>query len=101
MSKLLKNKTESVAKLVEQSDELNITGCEHENTANLEEADSKVSTDTMEKAFSLIEETFNLSGKNYRATSFKDTGKKITLGLTNDEYDMVVSILNPDYQGLV
>ena len=61
----------------------------------------KVSTEKMEKSVNTLEQLFNLSGFSFSVTSFKDSGSKCVVSLSNEDFDMTVTIKDPAKYGLV
>lgn len=61
----------------------------------------KVSIEKMETSVSTLERLFNLSGFNFSVTSFKDSGSKCVVSLSNEDFDMTVAIKDPAKYGLI
>jgi hypothetical protein len=55
-------------------------------------AEESVSTEKMDKAISLIENYFNLSGKKFTVRSVTDKGDTYKLTMDNEDFEMTVTI---------
>jgi hypothetical protein len=53
---------------------------------------SQISMKRMEKAVEVVQSEFNLKGKNYSMNLFDDKGKKCVLAVSNEDFDVVVTI---------
>lgn len=67
----------------------------------LKKEKDKVSIEKMSQAVALVESEFNLTGKNFSVTSFKDSGSKCVLSISNDDFSMSITIANPEKYGLI
>lgn len=59
-----------------------------------DEAESTVSTELMDRARSVIEDTFNLSDKGYSVTGFAIKKDRVVLTVTNGVFELTASILD-------
>lgn len=57
-----------------------------------EDETGEVSTVKMENILDLVTDEFNLSGKKYTVSQYKDGGSKVTLSMTNSDYDVTVTV---------
>ena len=46
----------------------------------------------LDRSLAVVADTFNLAEGNFVLNGFKDTGKKITVSLSNSDFDLSVSI---------
>ena len=71
---------------------------EAEQTALAEQHDKdtedskKVSIEKMQKAVEVAQEQFNLCDKNFSMSGFADKGRKCQLSMSNDDFDIVITI---------
>lgn len=113
---LLKKKKEPVQESVEEvvgqdsieqqkSDEKYMNKAEAEvlqkDADETTEEKRKVSTEKMEKAVELIQDTFNLSDKGYVVNAFTDGGVKLKLSLANSDFELSVTIRDSEKYGLL
>jgi hypothetical protein len=61
---------------------------------------TKVSTEKMEKAVSVIQDNFNLADKGYIVNSFADGGTSLKLSLSNSDFEISVKIKDAEKYGL-
>ena len=57
-----------------------------------EDETGEVSTVKMDSILDLVTDEFNLSGKKYTVSQYKDGGSKVTLSMTNSDYDVTVTV---------
>ena len=56
-------------------------------------ADSKkVSTEKMQRAVEVVSDHFNLYDKNFSVNGFADKGSKCQLSMSNDNFDIVITV---------
>ena len=61
----------------------------------------KVSIAKMEKAVEVVEEQFNLCDKSFAVNGFSDKGGKCQLSLSNDDFDLVVTVKDNEKFGII
>lgn len=66
-----------------------------------EEDKSHVSTKNLELAVTLVENMFNLKGKDFNVTSFKDSSSKFVINLSNGDFDVSIVVADKDKYGLM
>lgn len=55
-----------------------------------------VSTKKMEAFVNVVEGEFNLKGKNFSVTSFKDGTKNLSISIANDDFTLNIELKNPE-----
>lgn len=70
----------------------NLNSEEVEVLTDSENKTPTVSTKNMDDILNTITDEFNLFDKGYSLTSFKETSKNSTITLSNDKYDLSVTI---------
>ena len=66
-----------------------------------EEDSKKVSFKKMEKAVSLLEETFNLKDQLFNVTAFTDKGSTVKVSMSNGAFDVAITINDAEAFGLM
>lgn len=66
-----------------------------------EEEQSHVSMKNLELAVALVEDMFNLKGKDFNVTSFKDTPTKFAVHMSNGEFDVSIVLTDKEKYGLM
>lgn len=66
-----------------------------------EEEKKKVSFKKMEKAVSLLEETFNLKDQLFNVTAFTDKGNTVKVSMSNGAFDVAITINDAEAFGLM
>lgn len=79
------------------SDEQEALATQHEKDT---ESEKKVSTEKLQKAVEVAENSFNLSGGNFAVTGFSDKGNKFTLSLSSEDFDLTVTIKDAEKYGI-
>ena len=96
-------KTKKNKKCVDEDTEL--TAHEQEaieaQVAADEEDSKKVSFKKMEKAVSLLEETFNLKDQLFNVTAFTDKGNTVKVSMSNGAFDVAITINDAEAFGLM
>lgn len=86
----------SVADKQEQTNPIeeagNLNSEEVEVLTDSENKTLTISTKNMDDILNTITDEFNLFDKGYSLTSFKETSKNSTITLSNDKYDLSVTI---------
>ena len=71
-----------------------------EQTSDIAEEESKVSTEKMQRAIDLVSRKFNLLGGDFVVTGFVDKGTKVAVSLANADVDSAVTIKDSDRYGI-
>ena len=61
----------------------------------------KVSTEKMQMAVEVVQEQFNLCDKNFSVNGFADKGSKCQLSMSNDDFDIVVTVKDTEKFGIL
>lgn len=61
----------------------------------------KVSIAKMENAVEVVQEQFNLCDKNFSVNGFADKGSKCQLSMSNDDFDIVITVKDTEKFGIV
>lgn len=61
-------------------------------TAPEDENKGEVSTAKMNSVLNLISDEFNLVDKRYTMLNYKDSGSKVTMSLSNEDYDVTITV---------
>ena len=83
---------EAIKEGAEYPEQLNEDEKEALEATATEEETGEVSTVKMENILDLVTDEFNLSGKKYTVSQYKDGGSKVTLSMTNSDYDVTVTV---------
>jgi len=65
------------------------------------EESKRVSTKKMEKAVEIVQNTFNLASGSFVVNGFADKGNKCQLSLSNDDFDLVISVKDTEKFGII
>lgn len=57
-----------------------------------EEVKGAVSVTKMNEVLDLVSDEFNLSDKRYTVQQYKDGGSKVTLAMSNEDYDVTITV---------
>lgn len=57
-----------------------------------EEVKGTVSVAKMNEVLDLVSDEFNLSDKRYTVQQYKDGGSKVTLAMSNEDYDVTITV---------
>lgn len=70
--------------------------------AKTDEAESKkISTKKMEDVVALVSRVFNLSEDGYVVNAFADKGSKSQISLSNEDFDIVITIKDNEKFGII
>lgn len=83
---------EGVQESVEYPEQLNEDEKEALEATAPEDETGEVSTVKMENILNLVTDEFNLSGKKYTVSQYKDGGSKVTLSMVNPDYDVTITV---------
>ena len=61
----------------------------------------KVSTEKMQMAVEVVQEQFNLCDKNFSVNGFADKGSKCQLSMSNDDFDIVITVKDTEKFGIL
>lgn len=61
----------------------------------------KVSIAKMENAVEVVQEQFNLCDKNFSVNGFADKGSKCQLSMSNDDFDIVITVKDTEKFGIM
>lgn len=61
----------------------------------------KVSTEKMQMAVEVVQEQFNLCDKNFSVNGFADKGSKCQLSMSNDDFDIVITVKDTEKFGIM
>lgn len=61
----------------------------------------KVSIVKMEKAVEVVSEQFNLCDRNFSMNGFADKGGKCQLSMSNDDFDIVITVKDTEKFGIM
>lgn len=61
----------------------------------------KVSTAKMEKAVEVVGDQFNLCDRNFSMNGFADKGGKCQLSMSNDDFDIVITVKDTEKFGIM
>ena len=61
----------------------------------------KVSIAKMENAVEVVQEQFNLCDKNFSVNGFADKGSKCQLSMSNEDFDIVITVKDTEKFGIV
>lgn len=65
------------------------------------ESIQNVSVEKMTTAIQVVQNIFNLSDKNFAVTGFADKGTKVSLSMSNDDFDLVVVVKDSEKHGIL
>ena len=61
----------------------------------------KVSIAKMEKAVEVVQEMFNLCDRNFSMNGFADKGSKCQLSMSNEDFDIVITVKDTEKFGIL
>lgn len=77
---------------IEYPEQLNADEQEALSKTAPEEVKGAVSVAKMNNVLDLVSDEFNLSDKRYTVQQYKDGGSKVTLAMSNEDYDVTITV---------
>lgn len=96
----LKSKRKQEAVVESYLNEAEQTALAEQHERDVEDS-LKVSTAKMESAVEVVQNHFNLCDKGFSVNGFADKGSKCQLSMSNDDFDIVVTVKDTEKFGIM